>query len=146
MSRRSYVQPIPGSIPPTQISNAARTNNSNTTGNSMISSNWARHQLNIYNPFPYALSSPALMPIYTAKQEYGTNNATSKKSPITIDLTEEENPTTKNVDTTLEKNVSTTNTTIPKVVTCFTEGIYPNDKIKPTTKEMLKKTFVTGHS
>ena len=76
MSRRSYVQPIPGSIPPTQISNAARTNNSNTPENSMISSNWARHELNIYNPFPYALSLPALMPIYTAKHEYCTTNST----------------------------------------------------------------------
>ena len=113
MSRRSYVQPADGSIPPTQINNAARTNNINTTGNSMIQSNWATHQQHIYNPFPYALSSPALMPIYTAKQEYVTNNSTSNKSPIMIDLTEEENPTTKNVDTTLEKNVSTTNTAIP---------------------------------
>ena len=138
MSRRSYVQPIPGSIPPTQISNAARTNNSNTTGNSMISSNWARHQLNIYNPFPYALSSPALMPIYTAKQESITHNATSEKSPIFIDLTEEDNPTTENVDRTINTKVSTTNTTIPKVVTCFTAGIYPHDNIKPSTNETLK--------
>ena len=52
----------------------------------------------------------------------------------------------KNGDTSFVKKTSTSNTAIPKVVTCFTEGRYPNSKVNPTMVDTLTNNDTTSVS